>query len=343
MKTLWNPIFAPIVLLGLATLSTTGCNTCIPCGEAVWQNSSPANHASWMETRLPTLGGRELSRLVLPASHDAAMYRGWNGYGKTQCLSIYDQLSYGIRWFDLRPEWTGSKFRIHHGIVSGPEFLEVVKDIRKFASEDRHELILLKLTDFRRIDHEAYVKLVAVVTNALGPWLFTNLPNGKRLSSVTLSEYVRSGPRILVLVDSEFAIRHPVNGIWVYGDWDSPHACCADLCVYDVYSNTTDFDRMSADQFRKFKCFRGKCRDGTTDCDLFLLSWTLTPCFRIWAASQPAIHHLKNSLEQFPVGNQHSKIINLIYVDFVEFSDVTEVAIIQNGRLEEISARERHP
>jgi hypothetical protein len=147
------------------------------------------NHASWMQDHLATLGARPLSQLVLPASHDAAMYRGGIlGGGQTQCLTIYEQLADGIRWFDLRPKWANGKFVIHHGAIDGPDFSDVLEDVKKFASKGHHELILIKLSHFDGIDDAAYARLAAMVNDELGPWLVKDLPSAKPLARVTLSE-----------------------------------------------------------------------------------------------------------------------------------------------------------
>jgi hypothetical protein len=321
--------FSAVVLIACVAVIFTNCNLWISRG-----NGAFANHASWMQDNLATLGDRTLPQLVLPASHDAAMYpRTFLGWGRTQCLSIHDQLENGVRWFDLRPEWADGKFRIHHGPIAGPDWLEVLGDLKRFAEEHPHELILLKLSHYSGINQDTYVKLSSQVTETLGPWLLKALPEGKRLAGITLSDYVRSGTKILVLADEDYPINHPAAGIWVYADWYASNPARADLRVYDIYSNTNDFNGMVADQFRKFEEYDGRCRDGKTDCDLFLLSWTITPRVKIWAASQPAMKNLSNSLAQYPVRNKHGKIMNLIYVDFVEFAGVTDVAIAENKRL----------
>jgi len=55
---------------------------------------------------------------------------------KTQELSIYDQLEYGIRWFDLRVRWTGSKLVMYHGPVDGPDLADILADFKKSAQWD---------------------------------------------------------------------------------------------------------------------------------------------------------------------------------------------------------------
>jgi hypothetical protein len=306
---------------------------CLCLRNSVPAHSGPVpDHSSWMQDRLPVLGGRKLSELILPASHDAGMYRSNPmGWGQTQCLSIYGQLAYGVRWFDLRPRWTGKKFVIHHGAATGPDFSEVLADVKRFAQENHHELIILKLSHFEGITPEIYPKLAAQAAAALGPWLFKGSLGTRRLAELTLSEYVTAGPRILIFVDENYAIDHPIEGLWSYADATSDRASRADLRAYDVYSNTTDFSLMAADQFRKFAAYDGTCAGSPVKCDLFLLSWTLTPRLRIWKASQPALNRLRTTFDTTDrIRNSHGRVINLIYVDFVEYAHVTEVALSAN-------------
>jgi hypothetical protein len=301
----------------------------------LWASTSLlTDRASWMQDRLATLGHQPLSALVLPAAHDAGMYTGGMAiFGKTQELSLYGQLASGVRWFDLRPKWTGSKFIIAHGIIDGPEVAEVLADVARFAREGHRELVILKLSHFDGIDDTSYARLTKQVTDSLGSWLVKELPAGKRLAEVTLAEYVASGPAIVVVVDDDYAITRRVPGFWVYRDWESVTPAAGDLRVFDQYANTTDLDKMKADQFSKFEAYDGRCKnDPSVACDLFLLSWTLTPVTGVWFASQPANRSLGAAMTALAVPNKHGKIVNMLYVDYVEFARVADVALCQRDR-----------
>lgn len=299
----------------------------------LWYSTSLITERStWMQDRLAQLGNQKLSELVLPAAHDAGMYKkGMAILGKTQDLSIYEQLKYGVRWFDLRPKWTGSKFVICHGIIDGPDLSEVLQDIKRFAEEGHKELALLKFSHFDNIDSATYPKLVSQINDAIGSWLVKSTPGGKRLADTTLSEYVSNGPAMMVLVDGQLPVSNPKEGFWVYRDWDSGDPQNGDLCVYDKYSDTTDFDKMKSDQFEKFKEFDGKCKkDPSIPCDMFLLSWTLTPITGVWFESKKANRALGQAMVELPSINQHGKVANMLYVDYVEYARVTDISIIQN-------------
>jgi len=76
----------------------------------LWSSTSLiTNRSDWMYDHLSALKGKTLKQIALPASHDSGMYlTGLAVLGKTQDWDIYGQLSYGIRYYDLRPGWDGS-------------------------------------------------------------------------------------------------------------------------------------------------------------------------------------------------------------------------------------------
>ncbi len=177
------------------------------------------------------LGSRPLADLVLPASHDSGMYKdGIAVLGKTQSLSILGQLENGVRYFDLRPKWTGSEFVIYHGPVNGPELSEVLGQIATFALAGRRELIILKLSHFAGIKMGTiFDNLTNQVSAAIGQWMVKARPADKRLAEMTLNEYVANGPAILVVVDDDdYSVAKRKTGFWVYRDWNSTNPAAGD-------------------------------------------------------------------------------------------------------------------
>jgi hypothetical protein len=289
-----------------------------------------------MERYFDSLGDRPLNRLILPASHDAAMYEGGfpQSLARTQDMTIYQQLCYGIRYFDLRPLWEDDTLFIHHGPMRGPRIIDVLNDVRRFASEGRRELVILKFSHYEHFSDEAYKTLVKQIETSQRPWLFRAPPKGKRLAEVTLSEFVGQSGAVLVVCDGNYPRDFPREGIWVYRDWDSPHPEQGDLRVYDQYSNTMSYAAMKTDQLSKFKRFDGKCKvRPDVPCDLFLLSWTLTPPTGVEAFAAEPNRNLRTALEQVQIPNRFGLVPNLLYTDYVKSADVTAIAIQQNEAL----------
>jgi hypothetical protein len=294
----------------------------------------PIVPADWMSGHLDTLGSKTLPQLTLPASHDSAMYEsGFTAsFGRTQNLSIYKQLSAGVRYFDLRPQYKTNQLFLHHGSILGPKFANVLDDIHRFMQEGHHELVLLKFSHYDGITTQSYQTMVGQITQSLRPWLYQSLPPNHRLADVPLNDYIRSTGRVLILCDGQFPIDNPTPGIWVYRDWDSRHPEQGDLRVYDQYSNSMSYETMKKDQLDRFENYDGKCANrADVPCDLFLLSWTLTPPTDVPQFAKIPNAHLANDLAGLSVPNRFGMRVNLLYADCVD-TWLTDVAITQSRR-----------
>ena len=292
--------------------------------------------ADFMSNMLPLIGNLPLKKMTFPATHDAGMYtEGLSTLAKTQDLSLYGQLSGGARYFDLRPN---KDLNIYHGPITGPSLSSVLSDVKKFYEEGHKELAILKFSHFDNFTNDIYKKMMAMIQDQLGKWLYTTKPqNGQRLADINMKDYIGNGGKILVVVDNDWAINNPESGFWVYRDWESGSAAKGDLTVFDIYSNTMSYDTMKADQLNKLSQFNGKCcarqKDNSwecqtfssTPCDLFLLSWTLTPPTGVWFASKEANRNLGDVMSnQGP--NSLGFFANLLYLDYFEFARPTFVS-----------------
>lgn len=287
------------------------------------------DRARWMEQRLLRLKDRTLKDLVLPASHDAGMYLdGLATLGKTQNLNIYFQLADGIRYFDLRPKWSNGKLYITHGLITGPLLQDVLNDIKRFMNEGHRELVIFKFSHYDNFSDEVYSTLVKQIAETIGTWLYKS--DDGHLADVTLENYLKKGGVALVVCDGLFPVKNSQPGIWIYRDWDSTNPKEGNLRVFDQYSNTLSYDDMKNDQFKKFESYNGVCRNSNERCDLFLLSWTLTPPTDVQDASKPANRHLGQAITELTIPNTNGKIVNLVYVDYVEYARVTDVCLYLN-------------
>jgi hypothetical protein len=153
----------------------------------------------------------------------------------------------------------------------------------------------------------------------------------------------------------------PRDGIYRYRDWYATDPEAGDLTVFDIYGDTSSFTtmaegtgddpddkravlrngtRLRRGQWPKFVGFDGICRNQYSDqgtkkdwpCDLFLLSWTLTPAFAggALALSREANQKLVDYVGE-PGKNPKGLSINLIYTDAVQNSRSADVALVLNG------------
>ncbi len=162
--------------------------------------------------------------------------------------------------------------------------------------------------------------------------------------------------------DREYLPNPRRSGFYRYRDWYATDPQAGDLTVFDLYSDTTDFYSMSEGpcndpdrpravrrdgtplpqgQLPKFREFNGVCRNQYEDqgvkkdwpCDLFLLSWTLTPrpgdLGGALALSRIPNQELCNSL--IPVKeNPSGRVINVVYTDAVQNSRSADLALLRN-------------
>jgi hypothetical protein len=276
------------------------------------------DRANWMRDHLATFGNKTLRQLALPASHDSAMYlTGFpQSLARTQNLTIYGQLTAGVRWFDLRPQYRDGGLATSHGPVSGPKLSVILADIRRFMAERHRELVMLKFSHYDGFTVSAYAAMARQINKSLSPWLLKTLPPGKRLADIRLRDYLANGGAILVFCDGQYPIDSPSAGIWVYRDWDSDDPQLGDLRVYDQYSNTLSYPTMKSDQLSKFAAFNGACKHRPDlSCDLFLLSWTLTPPTDVPAFAAEPNRQLASVLKTLKIPNPAGFFINLIYTD----------------------------
>ena len=70
----------------------------------------------------------------------------------------------------------------------------------------------------------------------------------------------------------------------------------------------------------------------TYPCDLFLLSWTLTPVTNVYHYSKEANRNLADVMSETNA-NFSDKIPNILFVDYYQLARATGVAIAMTNRL----------
>lgn len=299
----------------------------------LWASASLiGDRGSWMEDTLEGIKDRRLSEIVLPGSHDAGMYETTVPQlaARTQDADLYGQLQAGVRYFDLRPHWNGSELVIFHGPIVAESVQTVLNQVRQFMTEGHKELVILKFSHYDNFDSgtQDYGKLADMIVRTLAPWLYVKPSGSTRLADTTMGSFLTNGGRVLVVCDGSYPISTPHTGIYVYRDWDSSDPASGDLTVYDEYTDTIDTASMVVDQLIKYSLFTGRCKNDTSvPCDLFLMSWTVTPITDVWDVCQTANADLGQSLAALRVPNAAGKMPNVLYTDFGDHSSATDAAL----------------
>lgn len=91
--------------------------------DQVIRGTHAPNASKWMQNLLPYIGDFPLTRICMPGAHDAGMSKidtsvemlGTPANTQTQSKSIFELLSLGARFFDLRPTLFDGKWYTAHG------------------------------------------------------------------------------------------------------------------------------------------------------------------------------------------------------------------------------------
>jgi hypothetical protein len=308
-----------------------------PSYATLWYSTSRIlDRSRWMADRLPVIGHNTLKEISMPGSHNAAMYDPTDDGNplfpsgdRDQNLNVYEQLGQGVRFFDLRPKWTKGDIYIYHGNTVGPLLTSVLSDVQRFMNEGNRELVILTLTHYDGFDNDTQYQLLAdKIQSYLGRWTFKRPPNdARRLADIPISEYLASTGCVLPVSSGDYFYNHRTAGIYVYRTADSADPAKGDLVVYDSYSDSDSYDYMKNDQIAKFNNFNGKCNDGVTPCDLFLLSWTLTGSGSAFNRAMEADSHLGEAMTEVQNPNSHGYCLNITYLDFSQAARPVDVCL----------------
>lgn len=277
------------------------------------------NTANWMG-RLE--GTRRLDELVMPGSHDAGMsvldHCSFGMFAKpatkTQAHTIGTQLLMGSRYFDIRVDYDHDELVTCHrtGMLgcNGERFKRVLEQTCDFLKAYPSETVFLKLSHIRKYGdaHDPAVtkQLIEECLNDYSSSFYTDNSGHVNLALLPL-DAVR-GKIILILDQSEYI--DPARGRFRYIDSGLPER---NLGVYDVYTNTNNYEAMKNDQLSKW-AHHGGLGNGM----LFLLSWTLTSngINSVEEMAEKANSHLPAVLQEHTTINNSKP--NIVYIDFVD-------------------------
>ena len=322
----------------------------------------PINPISWMTDQIDVIGSRTLREISIPGSHDAGMNgktHCWVAYDcntQTQESSIFDQLSNGARFFDIRPtrwgphsndKWYAGHFQ-HTSVgwlgCTGQSLNSILDDVRDFCSligPSSKELIILNFSHCYVVhesggagghhchDHEWENEVLHTVKSKLSGYL----TDWSKYKNPVEAVFGDRGPGEHVLLRFDTKDISTDRGSGVYNSDDFP--------IYNEYSDTEIVDKMVDDQFTKLV----EHSDGTDR--MFLLSYTLTLSYKhaeFCDQHTPIRELAKRANKLLPpvimskMGDgtiTQGNFPNIIYIDMFETS-ATELSVMLNSMYENL-------
>lgn len=289
----------------------------------------------WMTdlyNNVPGFPNRPLRQITIPGTHDAGCYVDHpygNFLARTQTQNIQQQLAGGIRYFDIRPDWSrfNGSFWIHHGLywgdrIDGPAGIlaQVANFMNGLGPNDR-ELVILNISHFRRFGNTAHVALIGAITAALGAHLVPHTQSAGNAIDLFESPYNNVltanddviASRVAILYDGaldtgrEAYITANVNalpaGFFTISPKYLPGA--NRIFLFDQYANNRHLAIMRADQLDKLRQRQNYPQPysappanwpangvGGVPSTLHLFSWTLTP--QPWSNPITAAQNISN-------------------------------------------------
>ncbi|XP_074646508.1 PI-PLC X domain-containing protein 3-like isoform X2 [Tubulanus polymorphus] len=173
---------------------------------------SARNLANWMEYLPSQLQELQLTQLLIPGSHNSANFRDtsieaideavtcylgrrqptkqhYSSGQPTQTLNFNQQLAMGIRYFDIRVEYTESKGLVLMNCKHDFTVSETFQSINDFLDVHPKEVVILDVTAFHNLFEDHHERLINCMTKIFGTKLQHMCPSDElNLKDLWLNE-----------------------------------------------------------------------------------------------------------------------------------------------------------
>lgn len=147
-----------------------------------------------------------LGDIVLPGTHDSGSYSietftPFSAVGRTQNVSVVEQLHRGARFLELRIAGSGKNVNIFHGCLKGSLFERVLDDITLFCQDFPGEFIVLQVVaEYDRAFNASQKKMALdIMKQSLGEKLYVE-DDLKKLLTTPVKDLVIKGKQVCVLL-----------------------------------------------------------------------------------------------------------------------------------------------
>ena len=151
LKKLTGGILASVIILNIGTIYVEAKTLKKNYNKGYYYShgvsSAVSNNKNWMGF---ISDNKSISELSIPGTHDTMANYELTHMVRTQAMSLQAQLESGIRYIDIRCNYTNGKFNINHGIIGLKyDFDYVLNVVTNFLKENPTESIFMRIKQER--------------------------------------------------------------------------------------------------------------------------------------------------------------------------------------------------
>ncbi|KAG7346937.1 phosphatidylinositol-specific phospholipase C, X domain containing protein [Nitzschia inconspicua] len=205
-------------------------------------------HPDWMGNLVQSVPDAKLGEMVVPGTHDSASYsiepyKMYSAVGRTQNVSVLEQLHRGSRFIDLRIAGSGNEAFIFHGCLKGCKLERILDEILLFCQDFQGEFVIINLVAEygRSFDPKLKKKALDIIKESLGDKMFKG-PSVKELLNTPLKELTSSGKQVCIILNPRIYDDFTIGGIEYSDSYISKEYGCfnAGTWMQDKWYNTHD-------------------------------------------------------------------------------------------------------
>lgn len=297
-------------------------------------------HPDWMSNLVQSVPEITLGDIVIPGTHDSASYSipAYNIYsavGRTQNVSVLEQLHRGTRFLDLRIAGSGNDVYCYRGCMKGCKLSRILDDIHLFCQDFPGEFLIIKVVAEygRTFEPKLKKKALETIQSTLGEKLFQGPKVGSLLDS-SLKDLTCKGTQACVILHSRIYEDFTVDGVTYDEDRVADEFSCfnADSWLEDKWYNTNNSKQLLEWNLEEVKSQgkQGKLLNNqfvltpgvgsASDVLKLILGWSsLQPVYLANDLYRPQKRHSAPVLHEFFAQNPNENW-NLVSMDYLDLT-----------------------
>jgi hypothetical protein len=195
-------------------------------------------HPDWMGNLIQSVPDIKLGEMVIPGTHDSASYsiepyKLYSAVGRTQNVSVLEQLHRGTRFLDLRLAGYGNDISIFHGCLKGCKFERILDEILVFCQDFPGEFLIVNIAAEygRSFDPKLKKKTLDIIKESLGDKMFKG-PTVDKLLTTPLKDLTNSGKQVCVILNPRIFDDFTLGGIEYSDSYVSKEYGCFNACTW---------------------------------------------------------------------------------------------------------------